>query len=258
MNLPLLLSFTRQDLIDRYSGSILGGAWSFIMPLVNMLIFILVFSRIMGARLEALGQEFSEYSYSIYLVAGMLAWNAFANTVQRATNIYREKAGLIGKVKISLISLPFYILLTESVIYLISLVFFAVFLILIDFPVDRFWLLIPVIFVIQQLFAYALGFMMAIFNVFVHDTRELVTVIVQLWFWLTPIVYVTNVLPDSVQTLFGFNPMYILIQAYRDLILYHREPSPEGLFWVLLLGLTILSLALFLFKKLERDIRDFI
>ncbi len=258
MNLSLLLNFTRQDLIDRYSGSILGGAWSFILPLVNILIFVLVFSKIMDAKLAVLGVEFSQYGYSIYLVAGILAWTAFANSVIRITNVFKDKAGLIAKVNISLAVLPVYILVTESIIFFISMTFFAVFLWLIDFTISWHWLLIPLLLILQQLLAYSLGFLFATLSVFIRDIREFVNVIMQLWFWCTPIVYVINIIPEFVQKLFSYNPMFIMVSAYREVIIFHRLPELNNLLLLMLTAMMLFVLSLYLFRKLERDVRDFI
>jgi lipopolysaccharide transport system permease protein len=236
----------------------LGGSWSFIMPLVNIIIFVFVFSKIMGARLEILGGEFSEYTYSIYLVSGILAWTAFANTVSRVTNVFQEKSGLIGKVNMSLSLLPVYIVFTETIIFLISLFFFFIFMLAIDFPFSKHMFWLPLIYMVQQIFAYALGFFCAIFSVFFKDIKELVTVGLQLWFWLTPIVYVVSILPENYITFFMMNPVYHLMEAYRDVVLYQRAPEGDAIFIISLLSIGFLLLGLFFFRKLERDIRDFI
>ncbi len=258
MNWSLLYHFTRQDLLDRYSGSVLGGLWTFILPLVNILIFTLVFSKIMGARMDAFGVEFSEYNYSIYLVTGMLAWNAFSATLNRVTNVFVEKSGLIAKVNMSLVTLPLYIVASETVVYLISMFFFTGFLLLIGFPVTWHWLIIPVLYLVQQVLAYALGFVLAVLSVFIRDVREFVNVILQIWFWLTPIVYVVSILPEATREIFLWNPMFILVEAYRETVLLHQLPAMTGV--VLIAGLAVVLLAggVFLFGKLEKDIRDFI
>ncbi len=257
-NLGLVFHFARQDLIDRYSGSILGGSWSFIMPLVHILIFVLVFSKIMGAKLAFFGAEFSTYGYSIYLVSGILAWNNFAATVSRTTNIFRDQANLIKKIPVPLSILPLYIIITESVIFFITLGFFVIFLLLIKFPLTWHWLVLPLVFLLQISFSYALGFIFATLSVFIKDIREFVTVMLQIWFWFTPIVYVVTILPDKLQPLFELNPFYQFIQAYRDIIVHHQMPQPEGLLTLLLISILLIVVALKLFKKLERDLRDFI
>lgn len=258
MKKALVYNFVKQDLVDRYSGSVLGGAWSFIMPLVNIMIFVLVFSKIMGARLEVLGGQFSEYSYSIYLVTGILAWAAFANTVSRVTNVFNEKASLLGKINISLGWLPVYVLFTETIVFALSYLFFLLFMLWIDFPFSVYLLLIPVVYIVQQALAYAVGFICAVLGVFIRDIKELVGVVLQLLFWLTPIVYVIDILPESVHGLFMLNPIYHLVEAYRDLLMYQRLPDISTLALIFAGAVVLMAAGSGLLKKLERDIRDFI
>jgi lipopolysaccharide transport system permease protein len=258
LNFALILTFTRQDLIDRYSSSLLGGVWTLINPLVQILIYTLIFSKIMGARLSDLGVEFTEYGYSIYLVPAVLAWSAFGNTLTRVTTIFQDKAGLIGKVSLSLRALPLYILLSETIVFLISMSLFAIFLLLIGYPITWMWLLLIPVYLVQQLLAYGLGFGAAVLGVFVRDVVELVRITVQIWFWLTPIVYVLDILPQETQELLSWNPMTHFVTAFREVILYARAPDLEAMSQLLALGLAVLALALYGFKRLEKDMRDFI
>jgi lipopolysaccharide transport system permease protein len=258
LNPVLLLTFTRQDLVDRYSTSLLGGLWTLINPLVQILIFTLVFSKIMGARLATLGVEFNEYGYSIYLIPAVLSWAAFANTLTRVTTIFQDKAGVISKISIPLAILPLYIVLSESIIFMISMTFFAGFLLLIDFPISLMWLWILPIYLIQQLLAYSLGFGAAVLGVFIRDVVELVKVLVYVWFWLTPIVYVIDIVPAEYETLFALNPMATLIAEYRQVILYAELPDLRGLLVLSAMGVGLMMFALYGFKKLEKDLRDFI
>ncbi len=258
MTPALILNFARQDLKDRYAGSMLGGLWSFIMPLINILIFALIFSQIMGARLESFGAEFSQYGYSIYLISGILAWNAFSSTVSRVTNVFHDKRNLIGKVSIRLDLLPCYILLTETFIFTVSFAFFTGFLLLIGYPLSSWWCLLPLLYLVQQLFAYSLGFLLAVFSVFIQDIKELTNVVLQLWFWLTPIVYVVNIVPDGIRQLLMLNPMVHFIAAWRSIIIDHQLPDLLPLVILGAAGTLMLAAGLWLTRKLERDIRDFI
>jgi len=254
----VILAFTRQDLIDRYSGSVLGGLWLLLMPLVNILIFTLVFSKIMGARLVMAGMTEGEFNYSLYLVSGLLAWNCFASSVTRITYVYQEKAGIIGKVNVSLTLLPVYILLSESVIYLISTVFFMVFILGVDHPMGVSWLALPLVFILQSLIAYSLGLLFATLAVFINDVRELVGIIFNVWFWLTPIVYVANILPDGWAQLLAYNPASFFINAYRDIILLNQLPDGHFLLVAAFTGCALFVFAHYVHKRLQQDIRDFI
>lgn len=258
MSPSLMIQFAKQDLKDRYAGSVLGGLWSFIMPLINITIFALIFSKIMGARLESFGAEFAKYGYSIYLISGILAWNAFSSTVSRVTNIFYEKRSLIAKVNISLRRLPLYVLITETFIFTVSFFFFTLFLLFIDFPLSAWWLTLPVVYLVQQMFAYALGYLLAVFSVFIQDIKELTGVVLQLWFWLTPIVYVVNIVPDSIRPIFLLNPMVHIVGAWRQVIIEQRAPDWLPLLVLAAIAIVLFSASLWLVRKLERDIRDFI
>lgn len=258
MNVSLLYHLTRQDLVDRYAGSILGAAWTFIMPLVNILIFTLIFSRIMGMRLGELGVELGQYSYSVYLVIGVLAWNLFANTLSRVTHVFHDQAAIIGKVNVSLFSLPLFILLSELTVYLIANGFFLIFLLSIGFDFTWHWLWWPVILVVQQTLAYAVGIILATLSVFIRDIKQFVGVLTQIWFWMTPIVYVITILPEKWKLLFLFNPFFHIVNALRNALMLHSHPALIPLVVLMLIALLLLGFGLWLGQRLERDIRDFI
>ncbi|MDR9440918.1 MAG: ABC transporter permease [Halomonas sp.] len=258
MNLSLLYHLTRQDLVDSYAGSILGAAWTFIMPLVNILIFTLIFSRIMGMRLGEMGAELEQYSYSVYLVIGVLAWNLFANTLSRVTHVFHEKAAIIGKVNVSLFALPLYILFSELTVYVIASTFFIIFLLAIDFDFTWHWLWWPLILIVQQTLAYAIGIIFATLSVFIRDIKQFVGVLTQLWFWLTPIVYVINILPEKWKALFLLNPFFHIVNALRDSLMLHSHPALIPLVVLMAIALLLLAFGLWLGQRLERDIRDFI
>lgn len=258
MNWNLILNFTRQDLIDRHSASMLGAAWTFILPLINILIFTLVFSNIMGMRLGGMGQDLGQWGYSVYLVSGLLAWNCFAATLTRITQVFHEKAHLIGKVRMSLWSLPVYVVLSETVHYLIATSFFMLFLLAIGFNFTWHLLWWIPIFLCQQLLAYALGLACAILSVFMRDIKDVVGVITQLWFWLTPIVYVATILPVSIQQLVALNPFYHLVLAYRAALMGGQAPNFFAIGVLVAFSVVLLSISIFVGRKLERDIRDFL
>lgn len=259
MSWALLLQFTRQDLIDRHASSALGALWSLILPLVNILIFTLIFSNIMGAKLQLAGlATLGHYSYSVYLITALLAWNCFASTTTRLTNILHEKASLITKVKLSIYSLPLFVPLTETILYLISMGFFAVFLVAIGFDWTTAWLWWPFIFITQQLLAYALGFVFAILSVFIRDIKEFVGILMQLWFWMTPIVYVPDIVPPAWQPLLALNPYYHIAQGLRDTMIAGVTPALPPLIFILAGAIALLLFGYWLARRLERDIRDFL
>lgn len=255
-NLAITLQLAREELIDRYSGSILGRIWTLITPLAYILVFILVFSRIMGARLESLGMDVGIYSYSLYLVCGILPWMAFARSIEKATSTFIEKRHLINKVNLSLSTLPMASILSETCIFLISWVFFIIFLAILNIWPSYNWLFLIPILSIQLLLVFSVGLLLATLTVYLRDVKEMTAVALQLGFWCTPIVYTVDILPEKMVAWINLNPVYQLITAYRDVFLHNNPPSITGLVAVLALGCLALFTALWLINRTEKDLRD--
>ena len=169
MNLSLLIELTKRDFTERYSGSVLGVFWTFLWPLVYIFVYIVIFSQIMGARLQG---SSSTYSYGIYLVAGILPWTAFANTVSRSATVLVDKKHIISKIRVNLTSLPLYVVMSESITFLITLTIYVLFLIVTNAPVHKTVFLLPAVYLVQQIFAFSLGFLISIFHVFVRDLKD--------------------------------------------------------------------------------------
>lgn len=256
MSPALLWSFARQELVDRYAGSALGFAWAFLQPLVNLLIFVVIFGNVMSARLPGVSDT---YGYSIYLIAAMLPWTAFANTLSRAAAVFVDKKAVLSKVGLSLPMLPLFIVLAESLTFLISLGLFIAFLLLIGSPFKPHLLMLPWVFLIQQMFALGLGLILAVLNVFLRDVREFVAILVQIWFWLTPIVWAPQIVPPELfRTLGLLNPMIPLTTAYQAMFLAGADPDYARLGAIALLAAAVLALGYVFVKRMEKDVRDFL
>lgn len=250
------LLFARQELYDQYKGSILGIFWVMIQPMVYILIFTVVFSKLMGARLANFDQP---YAYSLYLVSGILIWNATSSTITRLSGIYQAKAPLIKKVPISLSLMPLYIPLTEAVIYSLGMALFALILCLfINYPFTWHWLWIPPLLILSLSFAYTLGLITALLSPFLPDIRTGIPVIIQLLFWMTPIVYVIDILPSSIQWIALYNPFSWITQSLQAIVLKHQSPQVLHLLGLLLLTLFFGLLSRWLQLRLQKDIRDLI
>jgi lipopolysaccharide transport system permease protein len=255
MNFSLVIELTKRDFIERYSGSTLGFAWSFIYPLINILIYMIIFGSLMGARLPGTS---SVWGYGIYLISGLIPWTAFTNTVTRASTVFLDKKNIISKIRVDLPTLPLFIVLSETITFCVTFIIFLCMLLITGFEFTPLLLFIPLIYFIQQVFAYALGFFLAMFVVFVRDLKEVVAIGFQIWFWFTPIVYVFDILPSIAQQVLFWNPMLAVVSGYHDIFVFQRIPSFFYLSLVLIGSIVLIVLDYVIFKKLEKDIRDFI
>ena len=254
-NLSFILETTRRDFTERFAGSVLGSVWAIIWPIVNLFIYIVIFGKIMGARLP----DTSEINaYGIYLAAGLIPWTAFSATITRCTSVFIDKKHIITKVNTSLAVLLVQIVLSETITYLISMGVFLLILVFQGHDFHRGMLLLPALYLLQQMLALGLGLLAAMLNVFIRDVKEITGVILQLWFWFTPIVYIPDILPGPVQQLLTFNPAWPIVLSCQRVFILNAFPPLQALLKLTILTLVLLLTAFGLLRVLEKDIRDFL
>ena len=255
LNIQLIFEFVKRDFVERFAGSVLGSLWSFIWPFVNILIYTIIFSKMMSSRLAGLQGSFS---YSIYLISGILPWTAFSTTIGRSTTVFIDKKNVISKINIALPSMPLYINISEAVTFFISLTIFSVFLLIIGHRFSEYHLMVPFVFMLLQLLAYAFGLILAVFTVFIRDLRDIVGIVLQVWFWFTPIVYVKDVLPEWVKKIIVYNPAFIFVDSFQSIFVWNRLPNINHLLVLTVVTFILLLFAYFVFTRLESDVKDFI
>jgi len=255
INASFIIEITKRDFAERFAGSVLGSLWAIIWPIVNLFIYIVIFGKMMGARLPGTSEM---NAYGIYLAAGLIPWTAFSSTINRSVSVFIDKKHIITKVNTSLPSLLIHICLSETITYLISMTVFFAILALQGHDFHKGLMLLPFLYYLQQLLAMSLGLFAAVLNVFIRDVREITGVILQLWFWFTPIVYVADILPGFVHNLIAYNPTYILIQSYQRIFVFNDYPPFHALVLLTVLTHVLLLFSFVLFRALERDIRDFL
>ncbi len=255
LSASLIWELTKRDFSDRFAGSILGSFWAIIWPLVNLAIYIIIFGKLMGARLPGTSNI---YSYSIYVAVGLIPWTAFSNSIARCSSVFLDKKPILSKIKISFPSLLLYIILSESITFLFSMVFFIIFLLLTNYQFNINMVLIPFVFYLQQLFVFGVGLLAATLTVFIRDIREIIGVILQFWFWFTPIVYVSSILPEFVKKLMVLNPAYIIIESYHRIVVFNDEPAYRSLILLTVLTHLMVYFSYLIFRALEKDVRDFL
>jgi lipopolysaccharide transport system permease protein len=248
-----VLSSIRNELVSRFARSKLGGLWMIINPLAQVAIYALILSNVLAAKLP--GVE-SQYAYAVYLMAGLLAWTLFHEIVSRSTTLFIEHGNLLKKMSFPRITLPA-IVMGSSVFNNLLLLgaMLGIFLILgHHFTPAMFWLL-PLM-VILVAFAVGLGLTLGVLNVFLRDIGQVVTILLQTWFWFTPIVYPISIIPEQYHHLLSFNPIYPLVDAYQQVIVYGVTPEFDGLIITCSVALVLLITGLFLFRRAAEEMVD--
>ena len=249
----MIWSSVKREFQSRWTGTQFGPFWLVAQPLTTIFIFTVVFANIMRPGMSA---HDSKFAYSIYLCSGVLTYGLFSEMLGRSVNIFVENANLLKKINFPKLCLPIIILVSSILNFAIIMSLFLLFLLITSsFPG---WVILSVLPVlgIQLMFAMGLGMLLATINVFYRDVQQMVQVILQFWFWLTPIVYVAATLPDTAQRILDLNPLWPLIQAYQGIFLEHQMPDWAGLIYPLLLALFFIVLGVFAFYKLQGEIVD--
>jgi len=254
-NILLAFSFAKRDFKERYVGTGLGQLWYILSPIITIFIYTVIFSDFMKMKLNIIDNS---YAYSIYLVPGLLAWTSFSTILMRLSTSFFEKANLIKKINVPMYTFQLSIVITEFFLFLISISLGIGFLLLVDQPITwSFLWMIPVM-LMQTLFVFGLGVILSLFTPFFKDLKEAIPIGVQLWFWMTPIIYMKEMIAHKYPSILIYNPFYYFVQIYQDIFMYAKTPSVNSLIIITAITLTLLLLAGFLYKKMIGTIKDII
>ena len=238
---------------SKYRNSILGVAWTILNPLAMVTVYTVIFSSVMQAKLPGMDDTFS---YSIYLCAGIFTWGLFAEITGRGQNVFLENANLLKKLSFPRLCLPVIVVFNALLNFGIIFGLFLLFLLLTGrLPGWALLGLIPVL-IIQIAFAAGLGVILGVLNVFFRDVGQFFGIVLQFWFWFTPIVYPIPIIPENFRSLLMLNPMMPLIGAYQTILVNGRWPDWQSLLPAALLGLLFCMLAIYLFRKRSGEMVD--
>ena len=248
-----ILGSVKREFQVKYRNSLLGAAWNIINPLSMIVVYTVIFSEIMKARLP--GVE-SMHGFSIYLCAGILTWGLFAEIANRSTTMFVDNANLLKKLSFPRLCLPVVVVSNALLNFAIVFALFLVFLVLIgQFPGVAVVALIPLV-MLQVALAIGLGITLGMLNVFFRDVGQFFSIFLTFWFWFTPIVYPASILPASVQPIIRFNPMARLIAGYQDVLVYGRWPNWISLWPVVVLSVLLCAYGLYLFRRRSGEMVD--
>ncbi len=238
---------------SKYRNSLLGATWTVLNPLAMIFVYTVIFSQVMRAKLPNVDTTFA---YSIYLCAGVLTWGLFAEMIGRAQNIFLEHANLIKKISFPRMSLPLIVILTAVVNFSIIFSLFTIFLVVSgNFPGWVYFAVFPVL-CIQILFSIGLGIIIGVLNVFFRDVGHFFGILLQFWFWLTPVVYPATILPERIKPLMALNPMMAFMSAYQGIMVTGTVPNWQSFVWITALSLGLCVFGMRLFRKRSGEMVD--
>lgn len=248
-----IVSAIRADVRSRFANSRIAGLWLFVQPLVQVAIFATILSSVLSSRLPGVT---SKYGYTVYLLAGISAWSLFSETLSRCLTVFVDNAGLLKKISFPRLCLPLIVIGSSLVNFAALMGVTTVFLLAIGgFPGLAYVWIIPLSALLIG-FGASLGILLGVLNVFMRDIGQFVLVLMNLWFWFTPIVYPYNVVPDGVASLMRFNPMLPVVTAFHDVVLRGVSPDLWSLAPVAALTLLVAAFAVSTFKRAAPEMVD--
>lgn len=248
-----ITSSVKREFQLKYRNSLLGAAWTVLNPLAMILVYTVIFSQVMRAKLPGLNNTFG---YSIYLCAGVLTWGLFAEIATRSQNMFLDNANLLKKISFPRLCLPIMVITNALLNFGIVFGLFTIFLLVTgNFPGLGYLALVPLL-ALLILFSVGLGMVLGVLNVFFRDVGQFFGIFVTFWFWLTPIVYSANILPEQVRPLMALNPMASVMGSIQGMLVYGDWPQWETLLYPLILALCLCLLGLRLFRRLAGEMVD--
>ncbi|MFN8432890.1 MAG: ABC transporter permease [Anaerolineales bacterium] len=256
-NRQLIWQMTRREISGRYRGSLLGLAWSFLNPLVMLMVYTFVFSVIFQSRWGE-DQIANRSDFAIVLFTGMIVYNFFAEIVNRSPSLIITNVNYVKKVVFPLEILPW---VSIGSVLFHSIVSFGVLLILqlaVDFSLPATALLFPIVFMPLIFACMGIAWFLAALGVFVRDIGQITSVVTTIMMFLSAVFYPLSALPQQYQSLLRLNPLILIITECRNVLIFDNPPDWTALGFSWLVGLCMASGGFWWFQKMRKGFADVI
>lgn len=247
----LLWNLANREITQRYKQSALGYAWVILNPLFQLIVMSFVFDIIL--KIPSLGVPFI-----LFLSAALLPWNLFTQSLTSSSNVLVSNSNLITKIYFPREILVYSTLLAKLVDFGFSCLVFLAFLLYFRMPVTVYYLWVPVVLLIQLMLMAGISLLVAAFNLFYRDIQYLLNLVILLWMYVTPIMYPIEIIPEKYRFIFSLNPMAVIVNAYRQVLLSNKGPNLASLGLAALVSFSIFAIGFTLFKKMEGEFADYV
>ena len=245
----LLYFMVWRDVKIRYKQTVIGVGWAVLQPLIQMVIFTVIFGKFAGIPSD-------DFPYPIFAYTALLPWNYFASALQRCISSVVGDSGLISKVYFPRLILPIAGTVSGIFDFLVSFTLLIGMMIWYRIPVSWLVIALPLFLSFAQLTALAVGLWFSALNVRYRDVGHTVPFIIQIWMFLSPVVYSVNLIPEKWRLLYGLNPMVGVIEGFRWALLGKVGPDFSMMAISALVVGAILFGGLIFFRKMERTFAD--
>lgn len=247
----LIVTWTSRILKTRYQQTVMGGLWILIPPVTSAIVFTAIFTLFVPI-------ETGETPYIVFSYAALVPWNLFAGSLADMTGSLIDNMQLITKIYFPREILPLSSLLARIIDFLVS--YSILFILILYFRIEINlvgWLFLPLILAIQITFTFGLGLAMAAMNVFYRDVKPILSLVIQMWFYASPIIYPISMVPEKFRLIYFINPMAGILESYRAVLIDGTLPGSYLLISATI-ALVTLVFGYWFFKRVEFQFADII
>ena len=241
----LLKTSVKKDIGGKYKNSFLGVLWSFINPLLQILVYALIFPLVMKN-----GGSYKDYT--VFMVCGLIPWAYFTTVINRASFIMIENGNILKKVYFPRSILPLSLVTSETINFLVSCIIILAFIVIKGFGISKFILFFPLVLLIQYVVLLGVALIFSAVTVYMRDIQHFIGVVLQLLFYATPIVYSIDTIPEGFRWILKWNPMTYIIEGYRAIFYNQTMPDLKALGILGIISIVILIVGYLLFSKLQK------
>ena len=240
----LIWALAIKELKIRYKRSVLGFLWALLNPLLLMLVLTVVFSTVMGASIP---------HYAIFLLSMLLPWTFLAQSLSYAAESIVGNADLIKKVRVAKLVFPMAAVVSNMINLLLSLIPLILIIPLVGARFYWTWIYLPIPLLALTIFTLGATFFFATANVYYRDVAHILQILLQVWFYVTPIIYAINIFPPKYQWIFKLNPVIFVLNGFRLSVYYGMLPSFQSVFASFVCAFVALTIGFAIFRKYQDE-----
>ena len=243
----LLKTNVKKEIRGRYKNSFLGILWSFLNPLLMLMVYAIIFPIILKSP---------EKNYTMFLMTALIPWTFFTTGITQGAAVVIANANILKKVYFPREILPISIVTSGLVNFLISCIIIFIFLIFTGIGFSEYLIFFPIYVFIEYILILGCVFILSSVTVYLRDLEHIIGVVIQALFYATPIVYSMNMIPEAFSWVFKINPMAYVIQGFRDTLYYQTMPDLQGLAIITIFSFILLYVGYKIFYRLQKNFAE--
>ena len=243
----LLKTSVKKEIRGKYKNSFLGVLWSFLNPLLQIIVYAIFFQMILKNPQE---------NYSIFICCGLIPWTFFSAAISRSAFTMVENGNILKKVYFPREILPISIVTSEAVNFLISTIIIIAFVIFGGLGISKYIIFYPIVLIAQYILLIAISLIVSSISVYIRDLQHLIGVALQLLFYATPIVYSSETIPTEFHWILNINPMTYIINAYRDIFYNQTMIDVGSLLGLILISIIFVVIGYLIFNNLQKGFAE--